>query len=270
MALITELTEIPPPYDDDGNITSQPITLMLAGQSIYTDSDDAALLYQLNRGVANLTQATHKVELERVERTVKAATDEPTVKSRARHIYDLNYLKDAPGGLESLPSDSPHYFIQAVSKRTIGHIGLKKSRFRSHWTALPIDISGKNSSYGLPQYLKHSQPLFKVQTEKDKYKWTNGDGSVVAIEDEDEDRHRLIVTVSLHHESLDALVALWCCRVWQYSAEHAESLQEGSEGSMFPPHQYYYLFVTNIPEVRRKFRLAKESPAYSSTFLKKF
>ncbi|KAH6652446.1 hypothetical protein BKA67DRAFT_574035 [Truncatella angustata] len=66
MALIAELTEMPPPYNDDADETWQPITLVLAGLSIYTESDDATLLYQLDRGVASLTQATHKVELERV------------------------------------------------------------------------------------------------------------------------------------------------------------------------------------------------------------
>ncbi|MBE3049693.1 hypothetical protein IMZ48_45795 [Candidatus Bathyarchaeota archaeon] len=35
----------------------------------------------------------------------------------------------------------------------------------------------------------------------------------------------------LDRSTADALVAMWCCRLWQYNAEHEASLQSGVESS---------------------------------------
>jgi hypothetical protein len=174
------------------------------------------------------------VEFERVERTIKTSGGEPAVKPRSRHIYNLKYAKDAPGGLESLPSDSPHYYIQAVSRRTVGNVGLKKARLWTRWRALPLDISGKNSSYGIPRFIDGVQPLFKITPRHGGgYEWVDGYGTAVAVEDVGEGQHRLIVTASLRRDSMDMLVALWCCRVWHYSVEHSERVHQGLEGGKF-------------------------------------
>ncbi|OAA54307.1 hypothetical protein SPI_08926 [Niveomyces insectorum RCEF 264] len=64
-----------------------------------------------------------------------------------------------------------------------------------------------------------------------------------AAEDEGEGQQRLVVTATLRRTQLDALVALWCCRIWETSAELEPRLHEGMEG------------------VRRKFRLAGDLPS---------
>jgi hypothetical protein len=222
--------ERPPAYDDADGELWPPTILVLVGQSIHAESAKSAPLYQLNRGVDVLTQATHQVELERVERTVSTSAGEPSIKPRTRHIYNLKCMRNAPGGLGSLPSDSPHYHIQAVSRRTGGNVGLKKSRFHSKWAALPVNVSSKNSSHRLPHFLKDAQSLFEIQLKNDKYEWTYGNGNALAVEDEGEDLHRLIVCASLSQASMDTLVALWCCRLWQYSSDHAERVHPGLEG----------------------------------------
>lgn len=226
-------SELPPSYDSltdtSANELLQPTILVLAGQSIHAESANSAPLYQLNRGIASLSHATQEVEFSRVERTVRTGSyGEPAIKPRVRHVYNLRYIGGgAPG---SLPSDSPHYFIRAVSRRTVGHVGVKKSRFRSQWKAVPVDVSGRNSELGLPQFVRDAGPLFEIRRRGDRYEWTDGDGKDVAVEDEGEDQHRLLVTASLHQETMDALVALWCCRIWQFSADHKERIHEGMEG----------------------------------------
>jgi hypothetical protein len=176
------------------------------------------------------------VEFQRVQYTVKTTSGgEPTVKPRDRHIYNLKHNHTVPGGLQSWPSESPNFFIQSVSSTTkeVGTLGLKRSRFpgRKQWKALPVDLSGKHSKndYGLPTFVKNAEPLFEINHKEAVYEWTDGEGKAVAVEDEGEDTHRLIVTASLPRKTLDALVALWCCRMWQHSADNTESIYGGRE-----------------------------------------
>lgn len=257
----------PPPYDDpeenDVNKTLQPTIYVLSGQSIHAESADAAPLYQLNRGVAKLTYATSEVELKRVDRAVKTdGYGEPTIRPRARHIYDLRYIKGIFGTPQSLPSDSPPFFVQAISRKELGHFALKKSHMRSHWKALPVDPTGKSSRYKLPAFRKDASTIFEIRRKNGRYEWTNPNGDAIAFEDGGEDQHRLIVTTPLPRETVDALVALWCSRLWQYSAENEEPIYSGMDGGKFtsPSRCLVVVYVADGALVRRKFALAKELP----------
>ncbi|KAG8166014.1 hypothetical protein KVR01_004566 [Diaporthe batatas] len=220
----------PPQYDAVVDVC-EPTILILAGQSIHAESADSAPLYQLNRGIATLTHTSHNVELQRVQYSVKTTPGgEPAVKPRDRHIYNLRHEHKVPGGYDSWPSESPNFYIEPVSSTTkeAGTLGLKRSRFpgRKHWTVLRVDKSGKHSKkdLGLPTFYRNTKPVFEIDHKKGGYEWTDGEGKAVAIEDEGEDTHRLIVTASLPRKTLDALVAMWCCRMWQYSADNTESV----------------------------------------------
>ncbi|KAI3394327.1 hypothetical protein diail_2879 [Diaporthe ilicicola] len=226
----------PPSYDEVIDVC-QPTILILAGQSIHAESADSAPLYQLNRGIATLSHATQSVEFQRVQYTVRTTSGGgPAVKPRERHIYNLRHIAKVPGGIDSWPSESPHYFVESVSSTTreAGTLGLKKPRFlgRKPWRVLPVDLSGKNSKhkYGLPTFVKDAKPVFEITHTKAGYEWSGGEGQAIAVEDEGEDLHRLIVTASLPRKTMDALVALWCCRLWQYSADNKEQIHEGMEG----------------------------------------
>lgn len=230
----------PPLYDAVVDVC-QPTILILAGQSIHAESADSAPLYQLNRGIASLTHATENVEFQRVQYSVKTTSGgEPAVKPRDRHIYNLKHKHRVPGGRDSWPSESPSFYIESVSSSTkeAGTLGLKRSRFpgRKQWRVLRVDRSGKNSKngYGLPTFFKDAEPVFEINLTKTGYEWTDGEGKAVAIEDDGEDMHRLIVTASLPRKTLDALVALWCCRMWQYSADNTESVYPSMQVCKYP------------------------------------
>jgi hypothetical protein len=238
--------EDPPTYSNITNEVWEPTILVLAELAIHAESIDSAPLYRLNRAVARITHSTKHVEFERVERAVKMSDDEPIIKPRSRHIYNLKIIKGVPGGLEQIPSHTPRCYIESVSRRTIGSVGMKKSHFRSHWTALPIDVSGNSSRYaGLPSFIKDTKPMFQIQQKKGKNEWTDGDGSAVAVEDDGEEQHRLIITASLHRDYIDVLVALWCCRIWQYSDDHTERVKDGMEGGKFSNLKCHCPFITN-------------------------
>src|SRR4051812_12479900 len=99
MSLSSNASEKPPPYDEPANEVWDPTILVLDDTTIHADSTDSAPLYRLSRAVAVLTVSTKEVEFERVERNVKTKADEPAVKCRSRHIYNLKYMTKVPGGL---------------------------------------------------------------------------------------------------------------------------------------------------------------------------
>lgn len=241
MSLLADTPESLPAYDGYTSEVWEPTILILAGLTIHAESADLVPLYRLSRAVAVITASTKEVEFERIEHTVKVKSDEPVVKPRPRHIYTLKYRTKVPGGLGTpvIGWESPNVFIQSVSRRTIGHLGVKRSRFRlkKDLKVLPIDISGKHSEFrSLPSFEKGAEPLFHIQLKDDGANvWTDGNSKVMAVEERSESHHKLTITTSLHQETVDALVALWCGRIWQYSDEHAKPLYEGLDGrKLFP------------------------------------
>jgi hypothetical protein len=243
-------SESPPLYDDVVNEICQPTILVLAAQSIHPESADSAPLYQLSLAVESLTPVTSQVEFRRVERSVKTRTGEPTVKAWTRHIYNLRYGRK-----------SSYCYIQAVSRRTVGSVGLKKSLLRSHWTALPMEVSSKNSGCG---FVKDAQPLFNTTFKGGRYEWTDGDGNAVAVEDDGEDQHRILVTASLRQDSMDALVALWCYRIGAYSAKHTEHVARGFGRVRLLSYIYPCSLVADKPIVPRRFRVGRINPLGSN------
>lgn len=232
----------PPSYndatEDQNDSIIQPAILVLAGQSVHAESAASAPLYEVNRGIATLSNATSEVEFNRVERTVKATrTGEPSIKSRQQEIYKLMSMGEHTRLVKKLmfvPESTPSFYIKAVSRRrTLGNIGLKKEKrlFQDpRWLALPVDLSGKRSEYGLPTFINDSKALFDIRRKDGRWTWSDADGALIAMEDDADNQFRLIVTRALHRETLDALVALWCCRIWQDSADSQEKVHEGMEG----------------------------------------
>lgn len=210
----------PPPYaeavSDSADDLLQPVILVLDGQSIYAESDPAVHLYRVNRGIAQLGPATSIVEFARIERNARS------VKERVRHIYNLHHT---PSSLRVPSTRNAEYFIQAVaaSARLLGHLGLKTARtLAEHWTALPVDLKGW-AEMQRPPFVADATPIMEAYRRQGACKWIDGEGHDVAVEYDSDQEHRLLVTASLQRETLDALVALWCCRVWQESVDQQKS-----------------------------------------------
>ncbi|TEA22611.1 hypothetical protein C8034_v002950 [Colletotrichum sidae] len=236
----------PPPYDAVPQTCQDvclPTALVLVGQSIHLLTPDSPPLYHLSLGIASLSDITTEVELSRVEPKRDGS-------ERQRHIYDLRYMRSGPGGYYKLPSDSPHYFIERASRRVPGlqDLGLKKSHLlvpaKACMTAVPVDIRGKTSKYGIPNFVKDGVPVFRIS----RNRWTDAQGALIASMNETtEKQHSLVITAALPRAQFDMLVALWCCKLWKSGVAKAEKVHEGIDG------------------VRRKMRLAREFGFKGST-----
>ena len=114
------------------------------------------------------------------------------------------------------------YFIEAftASARRLGHLGFKTTHTRAkQWTAQPVDMRTWPRAFYQPGFIADAAPLFEVYRQQGVCKWMTGDGHDLAIEYDSDQEHRLLVTASLRREMLDALVAMWCCRVWEQSVD---------------------------------------------------
>ncbi|KAI5918708.1 hypothetical protein F4810DRAFT_690724 [Camillea tinctor] len=203
----------PPPYDDGdrerdsaGDVL-QPVILVLAGHFIHSESVNSAPLYELSRGVSSLSHTDQSATFLRLEHNVKTSQDgNPRIVRRDRHIFELKH----PPSVISTSKYS--YFLQSVSKQTLGNIGLKKSHVsRRGFKAMHISRSGGEDSV-----------LFEIKQKNKKYEWLDFNERMVAVEDGADEQYRLVVTAALQQETLDALVAMWCLRIWHDSAEEKE------------------------------------------------
>lgn len=249
---------LPPAYDEeqphdkypDSDELQEPSILIISGHSIYAESAQSPELYKLNRGVTNLTYATSNVELTRVERSVRRSSDEPTIKLRERHIYDLtNSMQGYSVKMMPTMYHTPRLFVAPVSSRSslgkrfglrpVATLSQLRRRVgggdRVEWQAVsltrPSDRDSK-STYGAARYEDDPVVLFDIgrESKEGRHEWVDGDGRVVAYEEaEAVDRDggvvrepKMLVTARMRRVELEALVALWCCRVWMRSAERKE------------------------------------------------
>ncbi|KAI0595170.1 hypothetical protein F4775DRAFT_570408 [Biscogniauxia sp. FL1348] len=211
----------PPPYaegDRDRDATSdvlQPVILVLAGHFIHSESANSAPLYELSRGISSLSHTDQSVTFLRLEHNVKTSQDgNPRIVRRDRHIFDLKHPPNA------ISTSKYAFHIQSVSKRTLGNVGLKKSHKSRHgFKAMQINRTGNDDNM-----------LFEIRQKSKKYEWIDFNGRPVAVEDGADEQYRLVVTAALQQETLDALVALWCLRIWHDSAEEREEPLRWTEG----------------------------------------
>lgn len=231
----------PPSYSDacqPGQDIIPPTTLVLDGQQICEEAPENSPppppLYSLSLGLSSVSAITTEVQLSRVE--PKRAGP-----GRERHIYGLRHMRMTPGGYQRVPSESPRYYIQRASARVPGPagVGVKKSRSLipgrpAKNTAVPVDLSGKSSKFGIPTFDEKADAVFANNGRA----WTTcPQGEVVALmhDDKDDSRHTLTVTVAMPRAQFEMLVALWCLHVWEFAVAHAPKIHEGMDGRRYLP-----------------------------------
>jgi hypothetical protein len=255
---------LPPAYDKEapdaggqGDEMQDPAILIVSGQSIFAESVNSPELYRLNRGITSLSYATSNVEMARIERTVRQKSDDPTIKQRERHIYNIsNAMQGMRSQILTMAAGIPRIYASPVSSRnTLGKPlafrrrvpGLSSLRKRMgssssssssssrvvEWQAVSLKRAADSN---VPRFFNDDEGggdvLFEVRRldkKEDRVEWVDCEGNAAAFEEGERRRVEptIVVTKAMRRVELDALVALWCCRLWERSAEEQPRFHEG-------------------------------------------
>ncbi|KAI0187381.1 hypothetical protein F4808DRAFT_446788 [Astrocystis sublimbata] len=186
-----ETNDDPPSYaeaaQDSGptDYVMQPMEMVLAGKSIYAETSSKAPLYELDYDI----------------------------ESPRTRDWDFRH----PIMYDPLPSGCPRFLARAVPEQGLGHVGLKKARLRSAFTALPVNVTSKGNEFNLPEFAKNAKPVFKLRKGESRWEWEDSEGNDIAVEKELDDTHRLVVTASLPRTN----------RRWESSMNRTENTQHG-------------------------------------------
>ncbi|KAK3312537.1 hypothetical protein B0H66DRAFT_570837 [Apodospora peruviana] len=213
----------PPSYQeqrDDPDEVQQPGVFIMDGLFIHHESVNSAPLYQPSRVIHAQGEATHTIDLERLDNRVRTLADgSPSVSMHKKHIYTLQHFPPL------YPVDLQCSMVSA-SNRGLGKVTLKRS---------PFPHSGYRASRTPPdrpdKYRSAANEIFFVVKEKrGVFEWFDADEAVVATQDDGEGRHMLLVSVPLSRKNLDGLLALWCLWLWHV---HISILRQSTGWSDF-------------------------------------
>ena len=207
-----------------------PAVLVLAGQSIISETADSAHLYQIGRDVTSTSPADSTVRFERAEYGLPDNDQSKSPGGSQKQKQHLFYLVH-PVGAQYRTDLPAHYYMTSAVPGMIGNIRFETSKARLQRTGFRAFLSPKRSARDQPLFDndKTRQQLLFNATPKwkgcESFTWTDAGGRKVAYEDED-GQHKLVVTLPMPLELRDALVALWILRLWHDIAETRHAKRE--------------------------------------------
>ncbi|KAK7936670.1 uncharacterized protein PG986_015108 [Apiospora aurea] len=245
-----------------------PVILIMCGRFVHPESARASPLYELSQDVDRLSSAYSTHTLERLEHGVAiTARNVPRITRRRRKVYNLKHVS---------PALSPNFPFQAeaLSRQSMGNLGLCR-RSGAAGLHVPYFQTGEGTSRvvllkersdggaGLPKgynAFRHAEmeagEVFEFQQRRRQKKklvsaaamgsmngpWRTG--GRLAIEDDADGQHKLVVTSAVTRQTMDALVACWCLRLWRNNYDTEPGLHGWDR------------FTNKVRDVRQKLALA--------------
>ncbi|EFQ98822.1 hypothetical protein MGYG_01837 [Nannizzia gypsea CBS 118893] len=203
----------PPSYARNPSEHDQlpPETLLLAGDAIHSTSRPASCsipLYKLSLDIGFLRKNNTKVELSRFEHRIhnRNTTGSPEVSAQPRHIFNLTRPP-------TITAPSFEYHLESTSSGSLGHIGLKRYHhvLSSGYQAWKATIAHSGAD------LEAKDIIFTAKAQhKGQYEWCKaGDGYILAYDTIDDGIFRLEIIRPMPQNQRDALVGVWCLRIWR-------------------------------------------------------
>ncbi|KAK8117969.1 uncharacterized protein PG998_006250 [Apiospora kogelbergensis] len=247
-----------------------PVILIMAGRFVHPETARAAPLYELSQDVDRLARCYSTHTLERLEHGVAlTARNVPRITRRRRRVYNLKHVS---------PALSPSFPFQAeaLSRQSLGNLGLCRPAaallrvpyFQPEGACRVVLLKERrDGGAGLPKgynAYRHAETeagqVFEFQQRQWKqkgdvkgesgsdsycqYEWVMADGGRLAIEDDADGQHKLVVTSAVTRQTMDALVACWCLRLWRHNYEAEPAFHGWSR------------FTNKVRDVRQKLAMA--------------
>ncbi|KAF3491627.1 uncharacterized protein GIQ15_01144 [Arthroderma uncinatum] len=222
----------PPSYSENPVETDllPPETLLLAGTAIHSTSSPPSCptpIYQLSRDISHLRQSNTKVELSRFDHRIRnnATTNTPQVSTRERHIFNLTRPP-------TITTPQFEYHLEPVSSGNLGHVGLK----RYHHVVSSGYQAWRSTIPHAGADLEAKELVFVAKARgKERYEWREDTdcGRLLAYDTIDDGIFRLQVLEAMNRKRRDALVGVWCLRVWREVANsNVEPLHREDDDNM--------------------------------------
>ncbi|RSL66584.1 hypothetical protein CEP54_003692 [Fusarium duplospermum] len=210
-----------PSIDDN----SGPNTLVLSGQSIYSENAASVPLYQLSKEVTSTSQKGTTIIFERVEYDGPGEAESMApIKQRNQHLFYLVHPVNA-----QYRTDLPAYYITSASPDMVGNIQLHTSKSLLQKVEFKALLNaGKTSSDDKLFDQDNQDTLFeaKPKWKGGQYQWIDSAGRKIAHEEGKGD-HKLVISVPIPQQHKDALVALWALKIWHDTLETRAAKREG-------------------------------------------
>lgn len=200
-------------------------TLVLSGQSIFSENTASIPLYQLNKEVTSTSQKGSTIMLERVEYDGPGdAESMASIKQRNQHLFYLVHPVNA-----QYRTDLPAYYITSASPDMVGNVKFQASKSLLQKVEFKAILSaGKTSSSDELFDQDNQETLFEVKPKwkGGQYQWTDSAGKKIAHE-EGKGQHKLVISVPIPQQTKNALVALWALKIWHDTLETRAAKREG-------------------------------------------
>lgn len=208
---------------------SGPNTLVLSGQSIYSENVASIPLYQLNRDVTSTSQKGSTIMFERVGYDGPGEEESmASIKKRNQHLFYLVHPVNA-----QYRTDLPAYYITSASPDMVGNVQLQASKSLLQKVEFKAILSpGKTSSSDQLFDQDGQETIFEVKPKwkGGQYQWIDSTGKRIAHE-EGKAEHKLVISVPIPQQTKDALVALWALKIWHDTLETRAAKREGKSKS---------------------------------------
>lgn len=207
----------------------KPQTLVLDGQQVVAETEANTPLYRTSRLVTKIQQQPSSIHLERVGSLGgewKSAGDSTQQNGQNQLLFYLVHPVNS-----SYRENVPNYFATGTSPQGLGNLILNIQKRKLQKPEYRITLSKGRSATSQPLF--HAEEDIVLFTAKPKTMgkrliWKDETGKPVATEDVKVGKSpRLQITKRLDIATRDALVAVWCLRVWSDVAESRESKQDG-------------------------------------------
>ncbi|KAI8712589.1 hypothetical protein NCS52_01357400 [Fusarium sp. LHS14.1] len=204
---------------------SGPHTLVLSGQSIYSENAASIPLYQLNREVTSTSQKGSTIIFERVEYDGPGEAESmASIKQQNQHLFYLVHPANA-----QYRTDLPAYYITSASPDMVGNVQLQTSKSLLQKVEFKAFLSAGKTSSSDQLFNDDSQEIIfevKPKWKGSQYQWIDSAGKKIAHE-EGKGEHKLVISVPIPQQTKDALVALWALKIWHDTLETRTAKREG-------------------------------------------
>lgn len=229
--------DLPPSYEEavqdaPTDDILPPDILTIQDENIISNTAPFTPLYTLSRNPLTIPQQTAPSIAFSSGQPRPAPSSKPHAQTREPLYYIAHAALPDPG--------APSYYLTATSPSTAGNVELRPTTHGGLWQKCPMEAfvhTGRTAEsrelwdhHGSPQLLfRLKPPNWTPFNAGPRWRYFDADGTQLACEEREGEgwQHKLVITAATTSRVKDALVAVWCLRLWLRTVESRRNKKEG-------------------------------------------